>query len=89
MKLNNNLILIIDLKRENMELTNDLDPPLPVEVISRAQEIHRMHLFRMRLMHFVNSMHNYLMQTVSLISKSRELFALKLFKWSLRGAVVV
>ena len=35
------------------------------ENVSRTEKIHRMHLLKMRLTYFVNSLHNYIMTRVS------------------------
>ena len=61
------LWLLVDLKREDPYGNGDsdgetesLEAPIP-----KTQLIHRMQLFRTKILHFVNSLHSYLMTRVS------------------------
>ena len=58
--------LISDLAKEAaIPSSEDIFSSTSVENVSRDEKIHRMHLLRMKLIYFANSLHNYIMTRVS------------------------
>ena len=65
--------LLIDLENEPLVLESNGDDMTFMDLtlrssdrsITKQQLIHKMHLFRMKLLHFVNSLNNYIMTRVS------------------------
>ena len=76
-------LLLTDLEKEPLVPKNDgddlgyLDLTLrsPDKTITKQQLVHKMQLFRMKLLHFVNSLNNYIMTRVS------SAFYFLRFKW--------
>ena len=59
------LAIFSDLAKESgAHHSDDLFSSISMEAVSRKEKIHRMHILKMRLTYFVNSLHNYIMTRV-------------------------